>query len=153
MAVAAGEDDAGRADDGERSSASTDLRRRLLKVAAEEFGDLGYESATVSHIARRCGATSGAVYARWPSKLDLFVATIEEASLRRPLLDFKDSEGTPAEKLTALGAKALGMGMNLALRVQSENRLQPSREEWNQLIEFLVDVLRGPPRDDAAPSA
>ena len=41
---------------------------RLLEVAAKEFIERGYEAARVSDIARRAGVTTGAIYARWPTR-------------------------------------------------------------------------------------
>ena len=37
---------------------------QLLDAATAVFGERGFEAATVSEVARRCGMTSGAVYAR-----------------------------------------------------------------------------------------
>ena len=39
--------------------------------------DNGFDAARVSTIARRAGLTSGAVYARWPTKSDVMVAALD----------------------------------------------------------------------------
>ena len=75
-----------------------------MNSATTVFGERGFESATVSDIARRCGLTTGAIYARWPTKRELFAAVIEHTSAKRMLLLIKDAEATTAEKLTMLGA-------------------------------------------------
>ena len=71
------------------------------------FGERGFESATVSDIARGCGLTTGAIYARWLTKRELFTAVIEHVSAQRMLLLIRDAEATTAEKLAMLGATPL----------------------------------------------
>ncbi|MBW3536533.1 MAG: TetR/AcrR family transcriptional regulator [Actinobacteria bacterium] len=53
-----------------------ETREHLLHVAADVFGRLGYERATISQITSAAGLSSGAIYAHYPSKAELFVATL-----------------------------------------------------------------------------
>lgn len=59
----------------------TEVRRRLLEAAAEEFAERGFASARLAEIARRAGFTKGAVYSNFESKQDLFAELFAERSL------------------------------------------------------------------------
>jgi AcrR family transcriptional regulator len=83
------------------------VTEQLLDAATVVFGERGFEAATVSEVARRCGMTSGAVYARWPNKRDLFLAAIEYTSAQRMLLLIKQAEAAADDKLGMLGANLL----------------------------------------------
>ena len=79
----------------------------MLDSALTVFGERGFEAATVSEIARNCGLTTGAIYARWASKREMFVTTVEYASDQRMLLLIKNLEATTAEKLSMLSSNLL----------------------------------------------
>ena len=51
--------------------------RRLLPIVAAAFAELGYRSATTAQLARRCKVRENVLYRCWPTKLDMFVASIE----------------------------------------------------------------------------
>jgi len=55
-------------------------RARLLAAAAEEFGRAGLERASVDAISVAAGYGKGTVYNYFPSKEDLFLAVVQEAS-------------------------------------------------------------------------
>lgn len=55
---------------------------RLLDVATEVFLEQGYKGASMSEIARRAGASKQTLYARYPSKAELFAALIERKASR-----------------------------------------------------------------------
>lgn len=65
------------ADTPRRRSGTDRTTERLLQAAAREFVEHGFDAARVSAIARRAGLTSGAVYARWPTKTDVMAAALE----------------------------------------------------------------------------
>lgn len=52
-------------------------RAALIDAGAAEFGEYGFNGARVERIARRAGVTTGALYAHFKSKEDLYVAMIE----------------------------------------------------------------------------
>lgn len=52
-------------------------RAALLKAAAEAFATRGYDGASVDAIAASVGLSKGAVYANFPAKLDLYLATLD----------------------------------------------------------------------------
>ncbi|MGY1815412.1 TetR/AcrR family transcriptional regulator [Blastococcus sp. SYSU D00820] len=80
---------------------------RIVDAAAEAFMERGYDAASMDEIAARIGATKGAVYYSYRSKLDLFLAVYERGMLL--LADRVDGalagmEGAPAaERLHAVG--------------------------------------------------
>ena len=56
---------------------ATDARERILAAAIEEFGELGYDGATVRSIAARAGVDSALVHHYFGTKADLFAETID----------------------------------------------------------------------------
>lgn len=57
-----------------------DLGARLLEAATAEFAARGYAGARVAEIARRAGATTGAIYSRYRGKADLLAAALADAT-------------------------------------------------------------------------
>ncbi len=53
------------------------LGERLIVAAVEVFTEFGYDGAKVAEIARRAGATTGAIYSRYRGKADLLAAALE----------------------------------------------------------------------------
>lgn len=98
---------------GEYSGAIAGLRksqettRSLLDAAVEVFGESGFEAARIHEVARRCGLTAGAVYARWPRKLDLFRAVVEYVTTQRMAVLLGTSEAPAGASLADMGANLL----------------------------------------------
>jgi AcrR family transcriptional regulator len=66
--------------------AAEETKASLLSAAAKVFARRGYDGASISEITSEAGLTSGAIYAHYGSKAELFNATLEareetEASL------------------------------------------------------------------------
>src|SRR5918995_790198 len=55
-------------------------RTRLLEAAAAEFAASGVDGANVNRISLAAGLAKGTIYNYFPSKHDLFLAVVEEAS-------------------------------------------------------------------------
>jgi len=53
-----------------------ETRQRLLDTAAEVFGRCGYEGANIAEIASQAGLSTGAIYAHYAGKAELFEATL-----------------------------------------------------------------------------
>jgi AcrR family transcriptional regulator len=51
--------------------------KRLLPIIAKAFADLGYRGATTATLARHCGVRENILYRVWPSKKEMFLATID----------------------------------------------------------------------------
>lgn len=104
----------------------------LLKAASDEFVEHGYMAARVSEVARRAGVTTGAVYARWSRKPDVFVAaldyTFQQILPDRVLEGIGAADWSPSSQMTTLGLGSL---------------------EWNELRNVLIHAF-GSARNDAA---
>jgi AcrR family transcriptional regulator len=55
-------------------------RERLLTAAAQEFARAGFERASVDAISLAAGYAKGTIYNYFPSKEELFLAVVDEAS-------------------------------------------------------------------------
>ena len=55
---------------------------RLVESAVSSFAERGYGPATLNEVAERLGITTGAIYANFRSKSDLFAAAIDHVSDR-----------------------------------------------------------------------
>ncbi len=56
--------------------AAEETKASLLSAAAKVFARRGYDAASISEITSEAGLTSGAIYAHYASKAELFVATL-----------------------------------------------------------------------------
>ena len=84
--------------------AAGETKATLLEAAAKVFARRGYEGASISEIVSEAGLTSGAVYAHYASKAELFNATLE-AFAERDLDQLLGRGGADLiDALTALGA-------------------------------------------------
>ena len=101
-----------------------------MDAAARVFGSKGYESARVTDVARLCGLSTGAVYSRWLTKRELFVAAVEQRSSRNTMSVSTRSDLTNAQKLAVLGGGLLDTDRD------SETR--------NLLLEACVSARRDP---------
>jgi AcrR family transcriptional regulator len=88
------------------SRLQTDERRRqLLEAGARVFTERSYEDASMADVARAAGISKGLLYHYFPSKRDLFVATLEAAADELRELTQPDPALPVAEQLvTALDA-------------------------------------------------
>jgi AcrR family transcriptional regulator len=62
-----------------RKERKAQTRQELVDAAVTEFGRHGYQGGRVERIAAAAGVTTGALYAHFGSKEDLFLAVYEEA--------------------------------------------------------------------------
>lgn len=61
-----------------RAEQTEDIRTRLLAAARTVFLRAGYHGASLDEVVRIAGLTKGAVYSRFASKAELFLALLEE---------------------------------------------------------------------------
>ena len=125
---------------------SQEATRRLLDAAVEVFGERGFEAARVSEVARRCGLTSGAIYARWPSKRDLFLDVIAYVIPQRMVFMVGNAEMPVAERFATLGTNLLsssGHGFrNVTLEAfVAARRDEPLAEAVSQFLEAEADAI------------
>jgi AcrR family transcriptional regulator len=77
------------------SRLQTDERRRqLLEAGARVFTERSYDDASMAEVARAAGISKGLLYHYFPSKRDLFVATLEAAAAELREITHPDP-GTP----------------------------------------------------------
>lgn len=124
---------------GRRAGLSADdTRRLLLDAAADVFAVKGYDGAGVAEIARAAGLTSGAIYAHYASKAELFAATLQAhgRSHRSELI------GSGGEQHITDFARAVGAGIDR--REQRQAAL---------FVEAIVAAKRNPDVADLVVSA
>lgn len=95
-------------------SYSSDLtRQRILECAEREFLEQGYQKANLRKIAENAKATTGALYAHFKNKTELFDALVKG----------------PADELF----------QGLAASHQQSNSMLENSSEWNQPLQLSVD--------------
>jgi AcrR family transcriptional regulator len=110
-----------------------DTRRRLLDAARRVFLKRGWAATSLDMIVREAGLTKGAVYSRFRSKADLFLALLEERIAQR----IADIEGVAAAEHGPVGlAATMGRRWDDAL---------PAELAWHRVgIEFRLHAARNP---------
>jgi AcrR family transcriptional regulator len=83
-------------------------RIAILDAAAAEFDEHGYEGARLDRIVERTGATKGAVYFHFRSKLDIADALVAEKYANWPVV---------IQEVTASGLRGLAAAEELTQRV------------------------------------
>ena len=93
------------------------LLDRLLEATRDEIGRKGYEATTIDGIARAAGRTKGLVFSRYPSKKELFKATI--ALYSKGMFDLNEQ---------AVAALLTKMSPGLAEAAVYREYMRPGRE-------------------------
>ena len=75
-------------------------RTKLLAAAADEFGRVGFERASVDAISLAAGYSKGTIYNYFPSKEALFLAVVEEATAQA-IESARRLRASARERLTA----------------------------------------------------
>ena len=110
-----------------------DRNRALLLAAARQvFLERGYYAATLDQIADEAGFSKGAVYSRFASKADMFLALLEDRIAER------------AAQNAQLAREMAGTGNFAALLDQAE-RAESGAPGWRLLVtEFRLHAARDP---------
>lgn len=116
-----------------RSVRIEETRRRLLDAARRVFLRRGFHAASLDLVAEDAGFTKGAVYSRFRSKADLFLALLEERIQRR------------IGEMHAVAATERGsLAVGTVLSRQWDQKLRED-ERWSLLlIEFRLHAARVP---------
>lgn len=80
-----------------------ETRDRLVSAAAAVFARRGYAAATIAELTSEAGLSSGALYAHFDGKADLFVAMLRERC--SPQVDALLGGDDPVGGITAVGAR------------------------------------------------
>jgi AcrR family transcriptional regulator len=110
-----------------------DRNRALLLAAARRvFLDRGYHAATLDQIADEAGFSKGAVYSRFDSKADMFLALLEDRIAER------------AAQNAQLAEDLAGTG-NFAAVIDLAERAERGAPGWRLLVtEFRIHAARDP---------
>src|SRR6201985_229935 len=73
-----------------RAQSKLKTRRRVLDAARQLFMERGYEAATIRDIASQAGLSTGAVFASFVDKTDLFNAVMAE-DFQRQVEDLREA--------------------------------------------------------------
>lgn len=84
--------------------AAEETKASLLSAAAKVFARRGYDGASISEITSEAGLTSGAIYAHYGSKAELFNATLEAYAEKDLDLFLAAGSERVADAITAIGA-------------------------------------------------
>lgn len=69
-------------------------RRRILKVATEEFSNNGFENTSIQHIAKKSNISVGSIYKYFENKESLFTYIVQEglSTLEKTLLELAPTD-------------------------------------------------------------
>ena len=113
---------------------AAETRERLLRAAAEVFGERGYDGTRVADIAATAGVSNGALYAHFASKAELLVAALR-AHGRRLLADVVAHQ--PGDVLVA-PRRDQRLDDEVAAGVATPG--QPPADEHQQIHDRLVGI-------------
>jgi AcrR family transcriptional regulator len=94
-----------------RALAKQQTREKVLQAAREMFIESGYDGATIRDIARAAGMSTGAVFASFTDKPELFDAILSEdfAALVDPMQDAATAASSARDALVAMFGAAYRM--------------------------------------------
>lgn len=141
-----------------RQAAKVRTRQKVLDAARTLFAERGYEPATIRDIAKGAGMSTGAVFANFQDKAELFEAVLSEDMLKlaETLKAAAAAETTLRARL--LGALSAGYHSSLELlplvqAVVARSWFQPvaaemrTREAIKPLISVVTDALQAGVRE------
>ncbi|MFV0528852.1 MAG: TetR/AcrR family transcriptional regulator [Lachnospiraceae bacterium] len=142
-----------------------DTKAKLLKAAKEVFMEKGYQNASLRHICRQAGVTTGALYFFFQDKEDVFTAIVKEPieGLYHIMLAHIQEEKSLGEEIMSSGETE--EALHLALSMHLVEYLYQYRDEFLLLLtkaagsryenayEDLVDVLESAYSEIAAEMA
>ncbi len=135
-----------------RQAAKVRTRQKVLDAARDLFAERGYEPATIRDIAKGAGMSTGAVFANFQDKAELFETVLTEDMGRlAETLKSGAGEGSVRERLTA----ALAAGYHDTLdhlplfqAIVARSWFQPqdaekrARESTRRLTDVISAILR-----------
>ncbi|MCO4773384.1 MAG: TetR/AcrR family transcriptional regulator [Deltaproteobacteria bacterium] len=127
------------ADDASEDDPKARKRRRILRVATEQFVLYGYRRSSIDAIARAAHVAKGTVYLYFTNKAELLVAAITEEKVQyaRKLQPLLQQERPAAERLKLWLTIALQMSAELPLL----SRLLSGDAELMAALEDMDEVL------------
>ena len=107
----------------ESRSSSEERREQVLEAAVKEFAASGYHAASTGAIAKRAGISQPYIYALYPSKKALFLATHTRVvqRIREAFAAAVEGAGSPGDALRRMGGAFIAL---LAEREELRCQLQ-----------------------------
>ncbi|RZJ03212.1 MAG: TetR/AcrR family transcriptional regulator [Brevundimonas sp.] len=136
-----------------RQAAKVRTRQKVLDAARSLFAERGYDAATIRDIAKGAGMSTGAVFANFQDKAELFDAVLSQ-DLGAMLTDFQNGAGKDGRVRERLaGALVAGYHRSLDIlplmqAVIARSWFQPETEDARQrllvrpLVEVIVHILQ-----------
>lgn len=116
-----------------RAEQSVANRRAVLDAARRQFEQQGFHRASLDAIADEAGFSKGAVYSRFASKDDLFLAVIEDRTERRAALTSAQLEEVDPRSVALVDLARMSIGESVATVA------------WQAaLMEFRAHAFRNP---------
>jgi AcrR family transcriptional regulator len=135
-----------------RQAAKVRTRQKVLEAARSLFAERGYEPATIRDIAKGAGMSTGAVFANFQDKAELFEAVLtEDMTLMDETLKSSPGEGSVNERrVAAMSAGYHGSIEQLPLfqAIVARSWFQPQAAEMRaravskQVLAVVNDILR-----------
>jgi AcrR family transcriptional regulator len=124
---------------GSRAQSKERNRQKILESAMTLFRERGYEAATLRDIARGAGLSTGALFANFTDKTEIFLTVIEEENARviQTMIDAHDPSLPLIERLH----KQLIRGFEVA-RENAKLILSAFVMRWSQNDAGLTEVSR-----------
>ncbi len=123
---------------------------QIIDAAFSVFGEIGYESARISHIARRAGISSGTIYTYFKDKKDLFRATAKDRwdrflSQISALADSREPAADRLQSLIEIGFSSLKDARPLLRGLLFESsQMNLLEENLEKLYEIIEKILKDP---------
>jgi AcrR family transcriptional regulator len=135
-----------------RALAKQGTRAKLLKAARQLFTEQGYEGATIRDIAAAAGMSTGAVFANFTEKFDLFreIAAEDMARLAGAMRQAGEAGETVDEALLAIFSVGYGFYLEQLPMVRAKMAVGWSEAEGRELrrvmpreafLEIVADAL------------
>ncbi|APO69002.1 TetR family transcriptional regulator protein [Rhizobium gallicum] len=126
---------------------------RIIETATRLFANSGFAGTSIEQVAATCGAGKDTIYRRFPSKVALFEAVVEDARCRamKKLDGLKRGNGNPLEQLEQLLRSFLAINMEpelIALKritfseAVVSGKGGPIPSEPDPLMEMLVEAVQ-----------
>lgn len=123
-------------------------RRRILSAGRELFADQGYDGTSVAEIAMRAGVPKGLVFHYYRSKIQLLIATIEDASAASQIAHLKiapvkgDAQATLMRIADAFGRSPGGSADVRRIILREASAHPEVRHAMAALHHAAVDAVR-----------
>jgi AcrR family transcriptional regulator len=142
----------------ETRASSDERREQVIEAAVKEFAAHGFHAASTSAIAKRAGISQPYIYALFPNKHELFLATHRRVvqRIRDAFAEAARGADGPEERLDRMGEAYLRLledrdeilaQMQAHAAAGDPELRDPVRKEFMQLMDD-VQRISGAPRDE-----